>query len=86
MLSNLRLPFLQVVKQEAVNIDPVTGAFSFTGQLGLPAGILDGLIASAPCDAGQCFVRKDTVLVAPGFATTFRLRTASKPGLFMWHW
>ncbi|WIA31356.1 hypothetical protein OEZ86_002257 [Tetradesmus obliquus] len=31
----------EVVKQEAVTISP-TGAFTFTGQLGLPAGLLDG--------------------------------------------
>jgi hypothetical protein len=76
---------LQVVKQEAVNVSP-TGTFTFSGQLGLAAGLLPGQIASAPCNAGTCFVRKDTTLVPPGYATTLRLRTGSKAGLFMWHW
>jgi hypothetical protein len=75
-----------VVKQEVINIDPVTGAFTFGGTLGLPADTLPGQIASAPCGTGECFVRKDTTFVPPGFATTLRLQAPSRPGLFMWHW
>jgi hypothetical protein len=48
--------------------------------------MLVGQILFAPCDAGLCPVRKDTTLMPPGYATTVRIRTAGKPGLFVWHW
>lgn len=42
-------------------------------------------IIEAPCGAtSTCKVNKDTYLVPPGTATTFRLKTNSK-GLFPWH-
>jgi hypothetical protein len=75
----------QVAKYERVNIDE-QGRFKFTGQLGLPSNLLQGQIIAAPCDAGQCRVRKDTTLMPPCYATAVRMRTANRPVLFVWHW
>jgi hypothetical protein len=77
--------YVQVVKYEKVDIDN-EGRFKFTGQLGLPPSVLQGQIIAAPCDAGVCRVRKDTTLMPPGYATTIRMRAASRPGLFVWRW
>jgi bilirubin oxidase len=76
----------EVVKYEKVDINEQK-EFKFTGELGLPSDLLQGQIIAAPCDAasGSCAVRKDTTLMPPGFATTVRLRTAGRPGLFVWH-
>jgi FtsP/CotA-like multicopper oxidase with cupredoxin domain len=77
-----------VVKYEKVDINE-QNEFKFTGELGLPEDLLQGQIIAAPCDSaetGSCFVRKDTTLMPPGYATTVRLRTAGRPGLFVWHW
>ncbi|WIA16509.1 hypothetical protein OEZ85_013187 [Tetradesmus obliquus] len=76
--------FFEVVGYEKVDIDE-QGRFKFTGQLGLPPSLLPGQIIAAACDAGQCRVRKDTMLMPPGYATTVRMRTANRPGLFVWH-
>jgi hypothetical protein len=76
---------VQVVKYEKVDIDD-EGRFKLTGQLGLPQNLLQGQIIAAPCGSGVCRVRKDTTLMPPGYATTIRMCTASRPGLFVWHW
>jgi hypothetical protein len=75
-----------VVKYERITVDEAAGTFAFTGDVGLAADVLEGQILTAPCDAGVCNVRKDTTLMPPGYATTVRMRTSNKPGLFVWHW
>jgi hypothetical protein len=79
-------PHPQVVKQQEVFIDPTTGTFTISSTPGFPAGVVPWQISSVACDAGECFVRKDTTLVPPSTATTLRLRGATIQGLFMWHW
>ncbi|WIA31275.1 hypothetical protein OEZ86_002177 [Tetradesmus obliquus] len=77
--------YFEVVKHELVQISS-SGGFSFTGRVGLPANLLTGQITSTPCGAAQqCLVQKDTTLMPPGYATTVRLRTGGRPGLFVWH-
>jgi hypothetical protein len=77
---------LQVVKHEELTIDRNSGAFTFSGVTGLHVDVLNGKITTAVCSTGQCFVRKDTMFVPPGYATTLRLQAPGRPGLFMWHW
>ncbi|WIA36699.1 hypothetical protein OEZ86_007976 [Tetradesmus obliquus] len=72
------------------NVDADTKTFSFTTDIyeeTPPPGLLEGEIIRAPCAANPagCRVRKDTTLMPPGYATTVRMRTANRAGLFVWH-